>query len=170
MLMLYGYDFGITAWSVLMIKAKGAEGVSDLYIYLATHGEALGMLVASAPVGAFIEGVVGSKVGGRSRRGRKAEIRFVNVICVVGALIEGMSGLLDWFSVKYVLIFVAGRLLYGFGLGLSLRCGPMYLRETVTGPLRNAASVSVKLSMVVGVIISYIVGGLLSNPMVGEWW
>ncbi|CAN0421370.1 unnamed protein product, partial [Scytosiphon promiscuus] len=60
------------------------------------------------------------------------------------------------------------RLLYGVGLGLSLRCGPMYLRETVTGPLRNAATVSVKLSMVVGVIISYILGGLLSNPMIGE--
>lgn len=58
------YDFGITAWSVLMIKARGLEGVSDLYYYLATHGEALGMLVAAAPVGGFIEGLLGSKVGG----------------------------------------------------------------------------------------------------------
>ncbi|CAN0080014.1 unnamed protein product [Scytosiphon promiscuus] len=63
MLMLYGYDFGITAWSVLLIKARGAEGVSDLYYYLATHGEALGMLVASAAVGGFAEGVWGSKEG-----------------------------------------------------------------------------------------------------------
>ncbi|CAM9802713.1 unnamed protein product [Ectocarpus sp. 8 AP-2014] len=49
----------------------------------------------------------------------------------------------------------------------------MSLRETVTGPFRNAATVSVKLSMVVGVIISYVLGGLLSgNPTIayfGVW-
>lgn len=61
-----------------------------------------------------------------------------------------------------------GRLIFGLGLGLSLRCGPMYLRETIMGPFKNAATVSVKLSMVVGVIVSYVVGGLLSNPTQGE--
>ena len=59
-------------------------------------------------------------------------------------------------------------MIYGLGLGLSLRCGPMYLRETVTGPSKNAAIVSVKLAMVIGVIISYILGGLLDNPTFGE--
>jgi len=66
------------------------------------------------------------------------------------------------------MMMASSRFMYGLGLGLSLRCGPMYLRETVTGPLRNAATVSVKLSMVVGVIVSYILGGLLDNPTVGE--
>ncbi len=58
----FRYDFGITAWSVLMLKTKGAEGVSELYDYLATHGEVLGILVACAPIGGFVEGLVGSKV------------------------------------------------------------------------------------------------------------
>lgn len=58
------YDFGITAWSVLMIKVRGADGVTDVYTYLATRGEALGFLVACAPIGGFIEGMIGSKVGG----------------------------------------------------------------------------------------------------------
>lgn len=44
----------------------------------------------------------------------------------------------------------------------------MYLRETVTGPFKDAATVSVKLAMVIGVIVSYVVGGLLGNPMLGE--
>lgn len=65
-------------------------------------------------------------------------------------------------------VSTADRLMYGLGLGLSLRCGPMYLRETVTGPFKDAATVSVKLSMVIGVIVSYVVGGLLDNPMLGE--
>lgn len=54
------YDFGITAWSVLLIKSRGAEDVSDVYVYLSNHGEALGILVASAPIGGFVEGLIGS--------------------------------------------------------------------------------------------------------------
>jgi len=45
-----------------MIKQKGAEGISEVYTYLSTHGEALGVLVAWAPIGGFVEGLVGSKV------------------------------------------------------------------------------------------------------------
>lgn len=45
-----------------MIKVRGADGVSDVYTYLATRGEALGFIVACAPIGGFIEGVIGSKV------------------------------------------------------------------------------------------------------------
>ena len=63
---------------------------------------------------------------------------------------------------------VLGRLLYGIGLGLSLRCGPMYLRETVTASHKDAATVSVKLSMVCGMIVSYIVGGILTNTLWGK--
>lgn len=54
------YDFGITAWSVLLIKSRGAEDVSSVYVFLSTHGEALGILVASAPIGGFVEGLIGS--------------------------------------------------------------------------------------------------------------
>eukprot|EP00903_Cladosiphon_okamuranus_P020012 g18382.t1 len=165
MLMLYGYDFGITAWSVLLIKERGEDGLSDVYTYLATRGEALGLLVACAPTGGFIEGLIGSKVA--NPKGRKAEIQLVNVLCILGASLEAFAGLKEWLSVGYVLFFVIGRLTYGLGLGLSLRCGPMYLRETVTGPFKDIATVSVKLSMVVGVIVSYVVGGLLGNAMLG---
>lgn len=54
------YDFGITAWSVLLIKSRGQEAVSDVYVYLSNHGEALGILVACAPIGGFLEGLIGS--------------------------------------------------------------------------------------------------------------
>lgn len=44
----------------------------------------------------------------------------------------------------------------------------MYLRETVTAHFRDAATVSVKLSMVMGMIVSYIIGGLIENVLYGE--
>ena len=44
----------------------------------------------------------------------------------------------------------------------------MYLRETVTASYKDAATVSVKLSMVCGMIVSYIVGGILTDPLLGE--
>ena len=60
------------------------------------------------------------------------------------------------------------RIIYGIGLGLSLRCGPMYLKETVTASFKDAATVSVKLSMVVGMITSYIVGAVIDTTVFGE--
>lgn len=64
------YDFGITAWSVLMIRQKGASGLSGIYTYLAARGEALGFIVACAPFGGFVEGIIGSKAS----------------LCVLGAM------------------------------------------------------------------------------------
>lgn len=64
--------------------------------------------------------------------------------------------------------FGACRLFYGFGLGLSLRCGPMYLREIVPASVRDSAIVSIKLSMVMGMILSYIVGDLIDIKLYGE--
>ena len=78
-----------------------------------------------------------------------------------------------FFSSFFFLFYVSrcfrlGRCLYGVGLGLSLRCGPMYLRETVTASFKDRATVSVKLSMVCGMIVSYIIGGILDNTLWGE--
>ena len=55
------YDFGITAWTVLLIKSRGAEHVSSVYVNLATHGEDLGILVALAAIGGMIGGIIGRK-------------------------------------------------------------------------------------------------------------
>ena len=56
------YDFGITAWTVLMIKGRGAEDASSVYVYLANHGEALGILVACSAIGGTIGGIIGRQV------------------------------------------------------------------------------------------------------------
>lgn len=44
----------------------------------------------------------------------------------------------------------------------------MYLRETVAAAFKDAATVSVKLSMVVGMIISYTVGAIVDDTLFGE--
>lgn len=56
------YDFGITAWNVLSIKAKGFQKVTPVYEYLADHPEMLGLLVACVPIGGAIGGVLGGLV------------------------------------------------------------------------------------------------------------
>lgn len=53
------YDFGITAWTVLNIKARGMDDVSDVYKYLEVHAEVLGLLVACVALGGTIGGVAG---------------------------------------------------------------------------------------------------------------
>lgn len=44
----------------------------------------------------------------------------------------------------------------------------MYLREAVPASARDLAVVSIKLSMVMGMIVSYVVGGIVSNKIYGE--
>lgn len=60
------------------------------------------------------------------------------------------------------------RFLYGFGLGLMLRCAPMYLREVVPKSARDKAMISIKLAMVMGMILSYVVGALIGVKLYGE--
>ncbi|CAN0177923.1 unnamed protein product [Ascophyllum nodosum] len=167
MMALYGYDFGITAWNVLSIKSKGYEKLTAVYYYLAYHTEVLALLVACVPIGGAIGGIVGSKVCLSNRFGRKAEMRMVNILCMTGAALEVLSGVNYWVSAGYVVVYATGRIIYGIGLGLSLRCGPMYLKETVTASFKDAATVSVKLSMVVGMITSYIVGAVIDTTVFG---
>lgn len=56
------YDFGITAWNVLDIKKQGQDGVSDVYVYLASNSEVLGILVACVPLGGVTGGLLGGQV------------------------------------------------------------------------------------------------------------
>lgn len=60
------------------------------------------------------------------------------------------------------------RILYGFGLGISLRSGPTFLREMVPPGKRESLLVTIKLAMILGMIIGYIVGGLIGTKMFGE--
>lgn len=58
----FRYDFGITAWTVLNIKAEGADNVTRVYYYLDTHSEILGLLVAGTAIGGSLGGVAGQFV------------------------------------------------------------------------------------------------------------
>lgn len=62
MFQYFRFDFGITAWTVLLIKSRGADGVSTVYEYLAQHSEVLGILVACVAFGGIIGGILGGKV------------------------------------------------------------------------------------------------------------
>lgn len=44
----------------------------------------------------------------------------------------------------------------------------MYLREAVPDNARDAAMMSIKLSMVMGMIVSYVVGGVIDTKLYGE--
>jgi len=44
-----------------------------------------------------------------NEKGRKAEIRLVNLLCIVGACLEGVAGLSNWYGVTYLAVFVVGR-------------------------------------------------------------
>lgn len=53
------YDFGITAWTLLNIKAKGAQDLTLVYKYLESHSEVLGLVLACSSVGGTAGGAIG---------------------------------------------------------------------------------------------------------------
>lgn len=42
-------------------------------------------------------------------KGRKSEMRMVNILCIVGAFLEGLSGIATWTSAVYIYLYVVGR-------------------------------------------------------------
>ncbi|CAN0453953.1 unnamed protein product, partial [Discosporangium mesarthrocarpum] len=57
--------------------------------------------------------------------------------------------------------------MYGIGLGIAMQAAPLYLSEMSPPFLRAGAASVIKLAVILGLIISYTVGGLLKNPYEG---
>ncbi|CAM9995633.1 unnamed protein product [Choristocarpus tenellus] len=109
MVVLYGYDFGITAWVIVGVNSAAKQQVSHVYGFLHNNSVVFGILVASVSMGGVIGAMMSHKVGLDNVFGRRKQLRFVCLLCGCGGLMEALTGLHVWDNTLYLVPYVVGR-------------------------------------------------------------
>lgn len=144
--LLFGYDTGVISSTLPFLKTVFA--LTPLM-----QGVVTSVALAGAALGAMVAGPLADKFG------RKVVILVVAVIFFAGAIISALATILS--------VLVIGRFMVGVGIGVASMLTPLYLAETAP-PARRGALVSLnQLMITTGILVSYIVGYLLSQ---GEGW
>src|SRR4051812_19626506 len=144
--LLFGYDTGVISSALPFLQTVFALTplMQGVLTSIALGGAAIGAMVAGGLADQF---------------GRKTVILVVAVIFFAGAIISAIATILS--------VLIIGRFLVGVGIGVASMLTPLYLAETAP-PAQRGALVSLnQLMITVGILVSYIVGYLLSQ---GEGW
>ncbi|MDP0497700.1 MAG: sugar porter family MFS transporter [Verrucomicrobiota bacterium JB024] len=136
---LFGFDASIAA----------ATGSSVNSFFALDQAPLLqGLWVAAVPLGALIGALFGGRVS--DRFGRKKGLIFNAILFIAGIALAAVSPTF-W-------VFVAARLMMGLAIGNSAVITPMYMAEVAPPESRGRILFMYQLSIVVGILFSFIVG------------
>ncbi|MGE9292446.1 MAG: MFS transporter, partial [Puniceicoccales bacterium] len=107
-----------------------------------------GLWVAAVPLGALIGALFGGKVS--DRFGRKKGLIFNAILFIAGIAVAAVAPAFG--------VFVAARLMMGLAIGNSAVITPMYMAEVAPPESRGRILFMYQLSIVVGILFSFIVG------------
>ncbi|KAI8361686.1 major facilitator superfamily domain-containing protein [Mortierella sp. GBAus27b] len=113
-----------------------------------------GFAVGSFCLGALAGGLMGGTV--QNIYGRRKTMSISNVFFIVGSLLLGLT--------YHQAQFIVGRIVVGFACGLGGVVAPSYLGEISTIKGRGAMGTMYQLLIVVGILISNLIGLGLSHP------
>lgn len=152
---LFGYDIGATSGAIVGLKDAALSGtdwgpaLTALQSGLVVSGSLAGALGASA-----VALVYGDKIGRRRELQLASALYFAGSLAMWGA--PGLNALL------------AGRLLYGLGIGFAMHGAPIYIAETAPSSVRGTL-ISLKEGFIVGGILSGYLAGAAFVDTVGGW-
>ena len=185
---LYGYDIGATSFVLSMMRADRDHdhwwhNFSKVQQGLYVSCLALGALIGSHIVLTFLANTVG----------RRKEIRIAATLYIVGAMLNVMSGTIlatmgvfqwpprwyakngdgsdKYYSYEYTSIgfgwgftsLIAGRLLYGAGVGFIMHGAPTYMAEMSPSNVRGALVSAKETVIVFGIVVGMLMGDLQSD-------
>ncbi len=109
----------------------------------------MSLALLGAAFGALIGGIISDFLG------RKPALIFSDMILILGpAILWGAT------TVEYLLV---GRIIVGFGIGISMMVSNIYLAEYSPNKVRGAIATSYQVFVSIGVILSFITGATLTN-------
>lgn len=152
--LLFGYDIGATSSATLSLQSPELSGtnwynLNTIQLGLVVSGSLYGALLGSSlvyPIADFL--------------GRRRELIIAAVLYLLGGLITANAPGLG--------VLLAGRLLYGLGIGLAMHGAPLYIAETCPSPIRGTLVSLKELFIVLGILLGYFVGSFQINA-VGGW-
>lgn len=161
---MYGYDIGGTSYALtnLLRPHEDDSGWSET---IRTSPSWQGAIVSGASLGALLASMFVFLSGFGDQIGRRRELQLGSLLYLIGAMIESFS----MYCARHGLaVLMAGRIIYGLGIGLSMHAAPTYLGEMGPPPIRGFLVSLKEASIVMGILCGYIVGYIFSNVQ-GGW-
>jgi len=163
---LFGYDIGATSFSITQIQNEVYSGVLWWHTVKSSPvwtGTIVSAVSAGALFGSFLMFLFADAIG------RRTELRLGAVLYLTGAALEGWTARSeDWSGGLGLMVLMAGRLIYGVGVGITMHGAPTYLSEQSPANIRGLLVSAKEASVVFGIAMGYYFGFIFSNT-VGGW-
>jgi len=151
--LLFGSDIGSSS-SVVRILGEGQSSLGVL------SSLELGQVASASLAGAMIASAALIVVGDKDI-GRKQELQIASTLFTIGTVVQS-------FSPSYPLI-IAGRLIYGLGIGTAMHVAPLYIAETAPNDMRGKLVSLKEAAIVSGIVLGYGAGAVFGQGD-GEAW
>lgn len=152
--LLFGYDIGATSGATLSLQSPELSGTS----WFNLSAVQLGLVVSGSLYGALLGSLLVYPIA--DFLGRRRELIIAAGLYAIGSLTTAYSPDLGF--------LLAGRLLYGLGIGLAMHGAPLYIAETCPSKIRGTLVSLKELFIVLGILMGYLFGSLQINA-VGGW-
>ncbi|XP_044483304.1 D-xylose-proton symporter-like 3, chloroplastic [Mangifera indica] len=152
--LLFGYDIGATSGATISLQSAELSGTT----WFNLSAVQLGLVVSGSLYGALFGSILVYPIA--DFLGRRRELITAAVLYVLGALITAYAPGLG--------VLLAGRLLYGLGIGMAMHGAPLYIAETCPSQIRGTLISLKELFIVLGILSGYFVGSFQINE-VGGW-
>eukprot|EP00208_Stichococcus_sp_RCC1054_P003286 CAMPEP_0206138946 /NCGR_PEP_ID=MMETSP1473-20131121/4000_1 /ASSEMBLY_ACC=CAM_ASM_001109 /TAXON_ID=1461547 /ORGANISM="Stichococcus sp, Strain RCC1054" /LENGTH=518 /DNA_ID=CAMNT_0053532515 /DNA_START=301 /DNA_END=1857 /DNA_ORIENTATION=+ len=153
---LFGYDIGASGGALISLTSQATAG-TDWYELSSFQS---GAVVSASLLGALAGSAAAFVAGNRNSLGRRKELLLASVLYGVAAV--------TMYSAPSYEILLAGRLLYGLGIGFAMHAAPAYIAEVVPSSVRGLL-ISLKEAIIVCGVLAGYVGGALLQDEVGGW-
>jgi hypothetical protein len=148
---LFGWDIGSSS-SVVRIIGQGTSEFGQIDAFQ------LGLLASMSLFGAMGVSAAIIAIGDRFI-GRKTELLLAASIYGAGSLLEAVA---PTFGTE-----LAGRAIYGIGIGTAMHVAPLYIAESVPSSLRGTLVSLKEAAIVLGIVAGYAVGAAFGEA--GGW-
>ncbi|XP_030964753.1 D-xylose-proton symporter-like 3, chloroplastic [Quercus lobata] len=152
--LLFGYDIGATSSATLSLQSPELSGTT----WFNLSAIQLGLVVSGSLYGALLGSILVYSIS--DFLGRRRELIIAAVLYVLGGLTTANAPGLG--------VLLAGRLLYGLGIGLAMHGAPLYIAETCPSQIRGTLVSLKELFIVLGILLGYFVGSFQID-VVGGW-
>jgi len=150
---LFGYDIGATSFAILQMADADLSGTSWWHV-VADSPACRGLVVSAASAGALLGSA--ALFLAPDGIGRRTELRLGAALYAAGAALElGAARAGSWSASAGLTTLLAGRLVYGVGVGVTMHGAPTYLSEQSPSSIRGLLVSLKEACIVLGMLVGY---------------